>query len=104
MPDNVPAASKAQPKQRTAGPSKFQTAFNQARNNRQKYFLYNGKMYNTKSSGNDTSWDQFDDNSYINEANGAQDAAFHKYKYGAPWLPESNQADYLRNGGWIRIK
>lgn len=40
----------------------FQSAFDQARANKQMYFAYNGKVYNSQKKGNDYEWDMFTNN------------------------------------------
>lgn len=47
---------------RFAHGSSFKQAWQTARNNRQRYFNYNGKTYNSKNVGNDTAWQGFTDN------------------------------------------
>lgn len=54
------------------GTSKFVELFRKAYNAKKKYFLYNGKMFNTKRKGdNDNVWNSFTDNTEINlDSNG----------------------------------
>ena len=40
----------------------FKQAWQEARNKKQRYFNYNGKMYNSKDKGNDTAYESFIDN------------------------------------------
>ena len=40
----------------------FKQAWNQARTNKQRYFNWNGKMYNSKAAGNDVEYESFVDN------------------------------------------
>lgn len=40
----------------------FKQAWNQARANKQRYFNWNGRMYNSKAAGNDTEYESFIDN------------------------------------------
>ena len=40
----------------------FKQAWNQARANKQRYFNWNGRMYNSKAAGNDTEYESFVDN------------------------------------------
>lgn len=40
----------------------FKDAWNQARANKQRYFNWNGRMYNSKAAGNDTEYESFVDN------------------------------------------
>lgn len=40
----------------------FKQAWQDARNKKQRYFNYNGKMYNSKDKGNDTAYESFIDN------------------------------------------
>lgn len=47
---------------RFANGSSFKQAWQTARNNRKRYFNYNGKTYNSKDVGNDAAWQGFRDN------------------------------------------
>ena len=74
--------------------SSFKKAWQTARNNRQRYFKYNGKAYNSKNVGNDTAWQGFTDN--LEQASAQLTSSAPGTHLG--WTPGPNNTTYELRG------
>ena len=79
---------------RFADGSSFKKAWQTARNNRQRYFNYNGKTYNSKDVGNDTAWQGFTDN--LEQASAQLTSSAPGTHLG--WTPGPNNTTYELRG------
>lgn len=79
---------------RFAHGSSFKQAWQTARNNRQRYFNYNGKTYNSKDVGNDTAWQGFTDN--LEQASAQLTSSAPGTHLG--WTPGPNNTTYELRG------
>ena len=79
---------------RFANGSSFKKAWQTARNNRQRYFNYNGKTYNSKDVGNDTAWQGFTDN--LEQASAQLTSSAPGTHLG--WTPGPNNTTYELRG------